>query len=619
MLSTKERLFIFRTGIPAGAGNGRRFIFHLWNIGLLLLSAAGICTLTLLLGIGNGSYELFLDYFRHPLIFLLNLIPIFLFELLMFSIFNRSWAAFLATAAVFVTASVGNYFKLKLRDDPFMFSDIASIHTALGVAGAYDISINKRIALCLICVALGTALLFFFVRGRAGGKTRVITAALIAALVWPLWSLVYSSSDIYENRTVNNEHINIWVSKDVYVSKGFVYPFIHSISDAIDTPPESYDAAETEALIGAYSDADIPEDKKVNIIAIQLESFCDLSLCGFGELDNVYSDYHALEEESYTGNLITNIFAGGTVYTERYFLTGYADQYDYRSRTSSYVWYLREQGYIADGSHPSMHSFYNRLNVNSFLGFENYYYTEGYYEQYNYPYTYDDLLFPEILSIFKNDLAADVPVFSFNVTYQGHGPYTSTGLDWGEELWSGDVSDYSYYIINNYLGSVKNTIANICTLKSELEKLDEPVVLLLYGDHKPYLGDDSAAFTELGISLARWEHEGFMNYYSTRYLIWANDAAKAVCGNDFCGEGPDISPCYLMGELFELLGWEGPAYMQYLSKLKQELPIVNTTGYYESDGRVFGTLTEELLDLRDQLSCAEYYMRTNFMYPEVAK
>ena len=68
--------------------------------------------------------------------------------------------------------------------------------------------------------------------------------------------------------------------------------------------------------------------------------------------------------------------------------------------------------------------------------------------------TYDEEFSPDMLRFFKDDVADGKDVFSFNVTYQGHGPYNTDRLDWGDPVWDGDVSEYSYYVINNYLGSV---------------------------------------------------------------------------------------------------------------------------------------------------------------------
>ena len=46
MVDIKERGFLFGAGLPAGAAPKRRFVFFLWNFGMLALSAAGICAVS---------------------------------------------------------------------------------------------------------------------------------------------------------------------------------------------------------------------------------------------------------------------------------------------------------------------------------------------------------------------------------------------------------------------------------------------------------------------------------------------------------------------------------------------------------------------------------------------
>ena len=62
------------------------------------------------------------------------------------------------------------------------------------------------------------------------------------------------------------------------------------------------------------------------MVGIMLEAFCDLTdfpaLADHEAVQAVYEPWHQLEEESVSGNLLTNIFAGGTVDTEWGFLTG---------------------------------------------------------------------------------------------------------------------------------------------------------------------------------------------------------------------------------------------------------------------------------------------------------
>ena len=55
-----------------------------WNVFWLLLSSAGITCLSLLLAIGMFDKELFFDYFRMPLLFLLNYLPVLLLQVFLF-------------------------------------------------------------------------------------------------------------------------------------------------------------------------------------------------------------------------------------------------------------------------------------------------------------------------------------------------------------------------------------------------------------------------------------------------------------------------------------------------------------------------------------------------------
>ena len=86
----------------------QRLLFRLWNWCMVLAAGAGIGLLSLLLAYGSYSWGVFLGYFRHPLIAVLNLLPVMLLMVLCWFLTGRSWAAFLLTAALFLSASVGS-------------------------------------------------------------------------------------------------------------------------------------------------------------------------------------------------------------------------------------------------------------------------------------------------------------------------------------------------------------------------------------------------------------------------------------------------------------------------------------------------------------------------------
>ena len=591
----------------------RKTLFQVWNWFFLVAAGIGTGLLSLLLAIGRYPWQIFLGYFRHPLIAFLNILPVVLLILLLYCLVNRAWIAFLAGSIPVMLASVGNYFKIICRDDPFMFADIPDNTTALGISDQYDLSLNWRLGFCLICMAAGTLFLFFFVRGRLRPRWRLALAAVILLSILPLLK-VYTSDDIYDNKTQNYEYADQWAAPQVFLTRGFVYPFLYSIKEAFPEPPAGYSEEAALEILNDYTAQDIPEDKKVNVIGIQLEAFNDLERLGItGISPEVYEKYRALEAESYAGDLITNIFAGGTVRTERAFLTGDVKLEDFRRDTGSYVWYFKDQGYFTEGIHPYHDYYYNRKNVNTYLGFDQYWFFQNRYDALNDGHiAMDDVLFPDLLQFYQNR-DKSVPYFSFTVTYQGHGPYATDALEGSDGWWDGTYSDEStYYILNNYLNSVHETAGQLWDFVEALRSDPDPVVLVVFGDHNPWLGYSNSAYKDLGVNLDTSTEEGFYNYYGTRYLIWANDAAKDVLDSDFIGEGPAVSPCFLMNVLFDQCGWGGgSAYLQLAGEVMAQVPVINTDGFYVENGQVTKTLSDEAQDLVDRLYIAQFYRKQN--------
>jgi hypothetical protein len=163
-------------------------------------------------------------------------------------------------------------------------------------------------------------MLYFFANYKID-KTRIRIASLIFVILlsYFLFDNTYSDTKVYAELG-DQSLINPWSKTQQYQAKGFVYPFIHSIREAFEKEPDGYNKEEAKELLSSYKYNDIPEDKKVNIIAIMLESYSD-----FSKYENIswkeepYEYFHKLQLESYHGNLITDVFGGGTIETERSF------------------------------------------------------------------------------------------------------------------------------------------------------------------------------------------------------------------------------------------------------------------------------------------------------------
>ena len=539
-------------------------------LSMLLLLLGGCCLglLSLYFSAGDHGLHLFAWYLTQPRVLVLNLIPFVLLTLLLYAALDRAWAAFLLSGSVCLFFSWAQYWKLMARNDPIYAGDLLILSEATQMAGQY-IQITWQIVLSAVLVLIAAAVLFFLARGRMKKPVpRIALAAAVIALSAWLYPKYYIDSATYNSMIVWPE-ISQWLETNRYISRGGIYPFIHTIPDAIPTPPEGYDEDAARELLASYPSDDIPEDQKISIVVTQLEAFADLSTV-MDQITGVdpYAEFHALQAESYHGTLIPNVFAGGTIDTERCVLTGFSALEEFRRPSWSYARYFLDQGYIVEGAHAGYEAFYNWVNVNENLGIPSYRFVEGYYETMVETVPYDNVFLPDVTD---HVLAAleEGPVFSFNVTYQNHGPY-STDYAWFSDIYvpQGSLSSSDWHIINNYLWGVQDTGRRMQTMVDRFRQLDEPVVLVFFGDHKPWLGDQSVTYDALGIDIRGGTEKSFRNYYATEYLFWANDAAKAVLGTDLVGQGPEISPCFLMNVLFEQLGWDGPGFMKLTNEVK---------------------------------------------------
>ncbi len=574
-------------------------------LSMLLLLLGGCCLglLSLYFSAGDHGLDLFRWYLTQPMVLVLNLIPFVLLTLLFFAVFGRAWLAYLVSGSVCLFFSWAQYWKLMARNDPIYAGDLLLFGEATQMAGQY-IEITWQIILSALLVLLAVGVLFLLARGRMKMPLpRIALAAAVIALSAWLYPNYYTDNATYNSMIVWPE-INKWFETNRYISRGGIYPFIHTIPDAIPTPPEGYEEEAAREALAAYPSDDIPEEKKVSLVVTQLEAFADLSTV----TDRItgadpYAEYHAILAESYHGTLIPNVFAGGTIDTERCVLTGFSALEDFRRPSWSYARYFLDQGYTVEGAHAGYEAFYNRLNVNANLGLPSYRFIEGHYDTFMEGVPYDNVFLPDVTD---HVLAAleEGPVFSFNVTYQNHGPYAADRV-WFADTFvpQEDLSSADWHIINNYLDGIQDTGRRMLTMVDRFREIDEPVVLVFFGDHKPWLGDQSVTYDALGIDIRGSTDESFRNYYATEYLFWANDAARAVLGTDLVGQGPEISPCYLMNVLFEQCGWEGPGYMKFADQVMAQLPVLHTTRRNETAG-----LTDEQLTLRDQMTQVQYYL-----------
>lgn len=558
-----------------------------------------------------STMQMFVTYIHNSTILLLNLIPPVLIILLIYFISGRAWVSFLFTSTLFLGLSAAHYLKVVLRSDPLTASDLFLIGEAGNIMTRYTVEMNWRYIVIPLGIILGTVFCALVFKGaEKRWLVRIICSVLVLVIIIGVYVKVYRDDTLY-NSTKNEEAyeigMSIWSKEHKYISMGFAYPFLHSIKSVRQTPPEGYDEETAGNIVASYSYDDIEEGKKVNVISIMLEAFSDISR--FEELeidDSVYAPLYELMARSYSGTLVPNVNAAGTINTEHAFVTGSSQIATIKKNTNSYIRYFNEQGYQTGGFHAGDEWFYNRSNVNDFLGYESY----DFLETVEGSDRTDNFFFTYLKSAFD---ARDTgkPYFSFNLTYQNHGPYWDgdCGVQYSN---SAALSEKTKNIIANYLIGVENTIDNLVRFVDSFEDEEAPVIIVVFGDHMPWMGDSSSVLTEAGINIDTRTEEGFYNLYSTPYFIWANDSAKEITGCDFVGEGETMSPNFLMAKLFSLCSWGGNEMIKINQKLFETIPVLNTaTGTAVENGEYTTSISDEGKKLVSEFEYAQYKIMTD--------
>ena len=141
------------------------------------------------------------------------------------------------------------------------------------------------------------------------------------------------------------------------------------------------------------------------------------------------------------------------------------------------------------------------------------------------------------------------------------------------------------------------------------------MLLLFFGDHLPYLGDNRQGYIELGLSAAEiYGGEDPYAAYTAPFLLWCNEAAAqeldfeaAIEALELPGDGR-ISACYLGAAVLELCGrGEVSPWFGYLNEMRRELPIIHGGVFETADGALTTELSGEQAQLLSKMRCWAYY------------
>jgi phosphoglycerol transferase MdoB-like AlkP superfamily enzyme len=576
-------------------------------------------------------------YLKQPLLIVLNTLPLTIGMLCIYFLTSRAWISYLVAGGCYFIAQLVNFFKISLRYEPLFPSDILLGNESTNVIKMSELPIGKKLILLMILYVVGGVLTFLFIKSKpAKWLTRGIGVLISVIIFVGLYNTCYKNTNLYNKFEVNG---TIYSSVDIVRSRGFVYSFLVKANSIKLTEPEGYSAKEAEKVLKSYAIDDsikvsnqTIKNKMPHVIAIMSEAFFDIDRIPgvkFDESNDPLKNFNRISNESYHGKIVTSVFGGGTSHTECAFLTGIsmsianwtADTYSayIRKDTFSLARVFKNKGYTTTSLHPGYPWFYNRFNVYEYFGFDNRFFKDNITEQNTISmtgYITDMDTYKFLMKDFQNHLSknVDTPYFNFTVTIENHGPYATEPIGYPKILKNdGSLSDENYNLINNYVGGLKRNDEALGYLVGELEKSNEPVVLLYFGDHLPLLGNDFSGYKAMNYNLGNSAGvKEFLNTYETPYFIWSNKPAKELLEQQGkvvpVGEAQLISANYLATELLNYIGIKDSDYFNYLNNVKASIPVITNRFYKTSDGNFTENLSDKDKDIISEYRNLQYYM-----------
>lgn len=526
--------------------------------------------------------------------FWFNLVIYTTLVLVVYVILNRvQYTCIIVLAAAFVM-HIANYYVWVFRGCPILAADLQSAATAFNVANNFSYSLDLTGVWGVVYILSFTAMLLSL-KGYKGPrlKQRMFAAGACAAYI-----VFFNVLFLQTNFVPEHVRHDVWKPQRTYAKNGNALSFLMSWSSIRIDKPKGYSAEEVEKITRKYSsdkasEAETAESQAPNIIAIMNESLADLSYDGPIELSEDYLPFlHSLTENTVKGKLYVSIEGANTANSEFEFLTGNSMNFlPYRSipyneyikdTTPSMAHTLKAQGYNGvNAYHPYLSSGWSRTIAYPALGFNNCYFQEYYEKNNNFDlvrnYISDEADFRQIIDDYEaSRKETDSPFYLFNVTMQNHGGYNGKRGLVEPKITIKDAS-LNDPEAEQYINLAKMSDDAFKTLVKYFEKVDEPTLIVMFGDHQPPIINDFYS-NLFGKDIDDLTPEEEANWYSTPYVIWANyDIEEAEL---------DMSANYLSSYVMNLAGNKLTGYNKYLLELQKELPAISAVCYMDKTGKI---------------------------------
>ena len=581
--------------------------------------------------------------FPHAEAYLLAWLFLFLIWLLLDWIFRLPPLSTLGMAVLGCVPCAVNFYTLQLRGEPFLPWDLAQVSEAAGVASAAGIKIQTSMVVSIAAVLALMAGSFFLYRGRHKQRwlPRVAGSAATAAALCLLIFGVYLQPAVCQAIGIVPD---AWMQDRYYRYYGVVTGFMTNLTNLEIDKPDNYSEEAVDAILDnvdesqkfstsplyptsyAATTAKDEQVKKPTIIYVMNESYWDVSeLEQYGiKFDtDVSANLHALQQTSAYGRAYSPSFGGGTCDVEFEALTGYSVSFlpsgskPYQQHVTKPMFalpsYLKTQGYQTAAVHCFWAKYWSRdtaypnLGLDDFISLEDmhgvtkvrkHYWTNGLVT--------DDSMADQIIGQYeKMKASSDEPVFLHAVTMQNHTNYNKDNYPDDQRVkvleHPAGMKASTVGALEDFATGIRDADAMLGKLTAYFSQVDEPVILVFWGDHYNPIDSNYDVYTTTGYAS---DSSADPRLHQTTLLMWSNYSDAQVDLGTIAAY--DISPV-----MMNLYGLQQPLYFQFLNRQLRVASRACTRGVTMN---LDGTTTLEPTEFQQRWTQEHWMLQYDLMF-----
>ncbi|WP_036249586.1 LTA synthase family protein [Methylobacter sp. BBA5.1] len=479
---------------------------------------------------------------------------------LLFAFSKRLWIFLVIQSLVMGILYVGNAIKISFFGGPIMPDDIYALRSLLLILDGW-----RFFAAAVPLAAIASLLLYnFSMRHWSSYLASLVVLLFSITLVYEPTSIVKPLDQFFGNSVWDQRSNYLWHGATVYTIQESARRF----ADADVTPDQDRAQESAENLLAAVpKKVGGPAFTPRNVHIVLLESFWDpneLKKARYQQ-NPLAPEFRKLWKKAGYSHAMAPVFGGYTANSEFEVLCGFPvvkDNVKFERRLLNDVpclpHILGENGYKTMASHPNVPVFWNRVNAYRRIGFQTYWSLQDFVkDDMNREFLSDVSLYRQVMEKIQPALDAHQPILDYIVTYFGHWNYPLS-----ESRPNKITSPSPVEEVSGYANTVYYKSREMMDFINEMRKRDPDGIIVLFGDHLPFLGENFAGYVDSGVLAANrsdFTAEMFKFYVSTPMLIIDGKRGPIKFGS---------MPLYQVPKMIlNLLNFNEPTIMDYTDSM----------------------------------------------------